>query len=227
MQFAAHLLAENYRDLAQYYEEYQAFQKTREAALLNLVGQWASWNRGLGVIYLNVLQARTSWGDAVDAEAQSLLQYNTEFASLQEQMGTILEVHGVRFVEERYCSIGPMGRQLAGRWYPRARRPGPYEEQYERGPEPAENIFQLDEPAIPGQRQLDRPRPAMPTPDTLPGALPDGLMRPLREVEPFRLPGLAPTPPEIPIPAGAPQKTRDGARRPERIPVPEPERVEP
>ena len=213
-----HLLAENYRNLAQYYEEYQAFKRTREAALINLVGQSARLELRFEVIYLNVLQARTSWGDAIDAEAQSLLQYNSEFANLQEQMGTILEVHGVRFVEERYCSMGPLGRRFPGRWYPQGRRPGPYEEQYERGTEPAENAFELDEPVIPTRRDLDRPRPPMRTPD----APPDTLIQPRLDTERPARPAPMREPEQIRLPAEAPERIRVPARRPEWIPVPEP-----
>ncbi len=235
---ASHLLAENYRNLAQYYEEYRAFKKTREAALVNLVGQTASWNRGLGVIYLNVLQARTSWGDAIDAEAQSLVQYNSEFAALQEQMGTILEAHGVRFVEEPYSSVGPLGRLCRGRWYPRASRPGAYTDQYERGDEPAENIFELDEPVIPGDRRRDRPRPPRPAGE----AAPDAIIQPQPDVEPFESPARPAAPTTAPSPRQAPQPppsqrqsqppVADPAPRPgrildplrplQRMPVPEP-----
>jgi hypothetical protein len=191
-------LADNCRNLAQFYEEYGAFKETREAARTNLDAQSARWVADL-TIYLNVLQALTSWGDAIDAEAQSLLEYNTELANLQEQMGTILEVHGVRFVEEPYCSIGPMGRCFGGRWYPRGRGPGPYEGQYERGTEPAEYTFELDEPVIPRRRDVDwRTRPRRP--DLDPGRLPEP--QPGVELDPLRVP---------------PQS-------PERIPVPEPER---
>lgn len=173
---AAHLLAEDYRNLAQFYREYQAFQRTRNAALTNLKAQSARWDRGLGRFYLNVLQARTAWGDAVDAEAQSLLQYNTEFASLQQQMGTILEAHGIRFVEERYCATGPVGRRFNGRWYPKDRRPGPNEDRYERTVEPAERAFDLEAPVIPQQRDLDKLPP------------------PLRRLEGQPAPGIPPLP---------------------------------
>ncbi len=183
---ATHLLAENYRNLAQYYQEYQTFRRTREAARMNLIGQSASWRAGL-TIYLNVLQARTNWGDVVDSEAQSLLQYNTELAGLQQQTGTILEAHGIRFIEERYGSIGPMGRLFYGRWYPKDRRPGPNEDQYERTSEPAENAFDLEEPVIPRRRELDRRRPPIRGPDLQS----ERLIQPLPDVErhPFSLPG--------------------------------------
>ena len=180
---ATHLLAEDYRNLAQYYEQYQAFKETREAARTNLDAQSARWAADLA-IYLNVLQAITSWGDAVDSEAQSLLQYNTEFASLQEQMGTILEEHGIRFTEEQYYSIGPLGRLFPGRPYPRDRGPGPNEEHYQSTSEPAENVFDLDEPVIPRRDDLDRRRLRVPELDLQP----ERLMQPLPDAEGLSLP---------------------------------------
>jgi outer membrane protein TolC len=196
---ATHLLAENCRNLAQFYAEYEAFKETRQAARINLDAQFARWMNDL-TIYLNVLEGVTSWGDAIDAEAQALLEYNSELANLQEQTGTILEVHGVRFVEEPYRSIGPMGRGFAGRWYPRDSGPAFYEDQYERGKEPAEYTFELDEPVIRRRRDLDRRTRPPRRPDRDSGRwpqLPPDVELQLRPV---------PSPP------------------PERIPVPEAER---
>lgn len=220
---ASHLLAEDYRNLAQYHEEYRAFRETRQAARTNLDAQSARWAADL-TIYLNVLQALTSWGDAIDAEAQSLLQYNTEFANLQQQMGTILEVHGVQFVEEPYCSMGPLGRKFSGRWYPRARRPGPSEEQYERGSEPAENAFELDEPVIPTRRDLDRPRPPMPMPtrDAAPEAPSDTFIQPRPATERPPLPAPTRKPEQTPAPAKTPERPEAPGYKPKWLPVPEP-----
>ena len=97
-------------------------------------------------IYLNVLQAITNWGTAVSAEAQALTQYNVELANLELQTGTILETHGVPFFEERYGSIGPLGRLFYDRCYPRDYRPGPNVDQYPDSSQPAEKIFNLEEP---------------------------------------------------------------------------------
>ena len=69
------------------------------------------------------MQAITEWGNAVRAEAQALLEYNTELANLSRQAGTILEAHNIRFAEERYASIGPLGRIARPRFYPRDTRP--------------------------------------------------------------------------------------------------------
>lgn len=147
---ASHDLAENYRNMAQFYEQYKAFHDTREAARINLDAQNARWANGL-TIYLNVLQAIASWGDAVSSEAQSLLQYNTELANLAQQTGTILEGHGIRFTEDHYRSIGPRGRLGPQPCYPMDRRPGPNEDQYPGGARPAEDSFHLD--AIPTPRR--------------------------------------------------------------------------
>jgi hypothetical protein len=204
---ATHLLAENYRNLAQFYDEYQAFTETREAARANRDLQLKWFGAGL-TDYLNVLEAITSWGNAIDSQAQSLLQYDTELANLQEQMGTILEAHGVRFIEEGYCSIGPLGRVAAGRWYPRGRRPGPNEEQYERGDEPAEQVFELDEPDI--RRDADRPLPPIPPrPDVPPG----DLIQPPLDVEQLPRPDPSLEMAPLPRPSG----------EPEEVPLPEPE----
>lgn len=166
---ASHDLAENYRNLAQFYDQYEAFRETREAARTNLDAQSARWATGL-TIYLNVLQAIASWGDAVSSEAQSLLQYNTELADLAAQTGTILEVHGIRFTEDQYRSLGPRGRFGPRPCYPMDRRPGPNEDQYPRGEEPAERAFHLD--AVPTPRRVPADRAPLPGPEAIPAPLP-------------------------------------------------------
>ena len=143
---ALHILAGNYRNLAQYYEEYKAYQDTRVASQINLDVQAQRYRSGFDTLYLNVLQAITGWGNAVSSEAQSLTRYNTELANLQRQTGTILEAHGIRFFEERYGSTGPAGRLFSPQCYPRDRRPCPNQPQYPSGNEPAESAFDLDDP---------------------------------------------------------------------------------
>jgi hypothetical protein len=96
--------------------------------------------------FLNVLLAITDWGNAVSNEAFSLTQYNTELANLERQTGTILETHGVRFFEERFRSIGPLGRLGHGRAYPRALPPTENVPIYPAGDQPAEESFQLEDP---------------------------------------------------------------------------------
>jgi outer membrane protein TolC len=147
---ALHALATSYRTLAQFYEEYLALKDTREAARTNLDQQLAAYRAGR-TIFLNVVQAIGDWGNAVSAEAQILAQYNTELANLERQTGTILETHGVRFMEERFRSIGPLGRLGPKPYYPSAIMPGPNAPLYPVLPRPSEEFFDLRTPEIPGQ----------------------------------------------------------------------------
>jgi outer membrane protein TolC len=146
---AAHTLAGNMRNLAQYFEQYKAYQETRIAAHTNLEQQLAEFRVGRS-IFLNVLQAITDWGNAVSSEAQALAQYNIELASLERQTGTILETHGVRFVEERYKSIGPLGKCAEWPCYPKAVIPEPNVPRYPLADEPAEKALEREKPALPG-----------------------------------------------------------------------------
>ncbi len=119
-------IATSYRDMAQYYEQYAAFSRVRTAALTNVEAQLGRYREGLrDVLLINVLQAITDWGNAVSSENQSLVLYNTELANLELETGTILESRGVRFWEERYRSIGPLGRHFDKPLYPYSMRPGP------------------------------------------------------------------------------------------------------
>ena len=139
---AVHSLAASVRALDQAYLQFLAFKSAREAARANLDQQTADWRAGR-VIFLNVLQAITSWGDAVSAEAASLTQYNTELAVLELETGTILETHGIVFVEERYGSIGPLGRIFPPACYPQSLRPTDNEPRHAIADEPAEQSFDL------------------------------------------------------------------------------------
>ena len=139
---AVHTLATSVRSIDQAYEQYQAFKDARIASRINLDQQLADYRAGR-VIFLNVLQAITSWGDAVSAEANSLTQYNTQLAALERETGTILETHGIVFVEERYGSIGPLGRLFADVCYPESLRPTDNEPRYPIADEPAEQTFDL------------------------------------------------------------------------------------
>jgi outer membrane protein TolC len=154
---AVHLLALTLRNVDQNYQQYLAFRETREAAHTNLEMQLAAYNAGLS-IFLNVLLAITDWGNAVSAEAQALTQYNIALAELERQTGTILETHGVRFYEERWESIGPLGRLHRGRLYPSSILPGANADRYPQGERAAEQFFDLRDP-------LDDPLlPALPPP---------------------------------------------------------------
>lgn len=137
-----HELATTIRRLDQAYAQYEAFKETRAAAQQNLDVQFAEQKAGR-VIFLNVLQAITAWGDAVSSEANALTQYNTTLASLEESTGTILDTHGVVFTEERYASMGYGGRKHEDECYPRSLRPQGNVIRYEDGNEPSEEAFDL------------------------------------------------------------------------------------
>jgi len=140
-----HLLALSVRNLDQFYEQYLAFGETRAAARINLEQQMARYRAGV-IQYINVLQAIVDWGNAVSSEAQSLAQYNTELATLERETGTILETHGIRFFEERFGAIGPLGRLANDRCYPEALPPSENESLYPDSGKPAEEFFQLEDP---------------------------------------------------------------------------------
>ncbi len=163
---AAHTVAASYRSLDQFYEQYAAFARVRVAAKLNLEQQMADFLTGRPTIYLNVLQAITDWGNAVSNENQALVQYNTELANLERQTGTILESHGVRFWEERYRSVGPLGRHFPSLCYPRAMAPGP----------------NIDQPPVPPQDAYQLPE-AVPLPDVDAEEVPLGQPRNHRDTE--------------------------------------------
>jgi outer membrane protein TolC len=144
---AGHSLAGNIRNLAQDYEQYNAYRETRTAARINLEQQVAEFRAGRS-IFLNVLQAITSWGDAVSSEAQSLAQYNIELANLERQTGTILETHGVWMSEERNRFMGPLGRLGEGKCYPSAVHPSQNADRYPPAAEPAEKALEREMPSI-------------------------------------------------------------------------------
>ncbi|MEE2641710.1 MAG: hypothetical protein VX768_13870, partial [Planctomycetota bacterium] len=120
------------------------FKESREAASFNLERQIKDFERGRS-IYLNVLQAITDWGNAVSSEANTLTQYNIALAELERNTGTILESHGVRFVEERFGAIGPLGRWSEPIFYPYANPGTPNERRYGDSGVKAESQFNLEE----------------------------------------------------------------------------------
>ena len=103
---AGHDLATTTRSIESSFEQYNAYRATRAAALTNLLVQIGENKAGRG-IYLNVLQALNDWGSAVSSEARTLIDYNVLLASLERQTGTILETHGLVFIEERFRAAGP------------------------------------------------------------------------------------------------------------------------
>jgi outer membrane protein TolC len=153
-----HQLAQNSRNLAQFYSQWEAFKEAREASKINLERQYAALRIGFtdnpaspssaSPFFLNFLNALTDWGNSVSQEAQALAQYNTELVNLERETGTILETHGVYFHEDRFCSIGPKWcLHNNGREYPRSVRPGENQPLYsdQDGDKPSENAFNLDD----------------------------------------------------------------------------------
>ncbi len=139
-----HDLATAIRNLEQFYEQYEAFRETRAAAKVNLEVQQAERRAGRS-IFLNVLQAITDWGNAVSAEASSLTSYNTGLANLEQETGTILDTHGVVFVEERFAAIGPHGKHFDPECYPYNLSPSDSAPRYWDSGEAAEEAFDLED----------------------------------------------------------------------------------
>jgi outer membrane protein TolC len=165
---ALHELAATVRDLDSAYEQYLALKETREAARVNLLVQLELY-RAQRAIYLNVLQALNDWGNAVSSEAQALLSYNVALAALERRSGTILETHGLVFVEERFRAAGPLGIFGHGRLYPEALVPVGEPHRYPGSGEASENSFDLRNPARrdTGGTQvlpLPMPTPVLPAP---------------------------------------------------------------
>jgi outer membrane protein TolC len=171
-----HLLALSLRNLDQFFDQYEAFRKARAAARVTLDRRLDLFRvGGIGterVIYVDVLLAVTDWGNAVSAEAASLTQYNTERANLMLQSGTILEEHGIRFYEELYPSLGPLGRLAPDACYPEAMPTSQNRPQYKAGDEPSDEAFDLESRVpLPGQRRRQQ-QERLPAPDTAPSRNP-------------------------------------------------------
>lgn len=167
LHFAIFSLAGGVRNIDQYYSQYQAYRETRIAARINLEQQAAEFRAGRA-IFLNVLQAITDWGNAVSSEAQALAQYNVELATLERLTGTILETHGVAFVEERFRSIGPLGRCGPTKCYPKATPAGPNADRYPTEQEPSDAALERDKPKVPTLSGSEIPLLPPPTPERPP-----------------------------------------------------------
>jgi len=152
LHFAVQALATRYRNVAQYYREYLTVKQARQAAHVNLELQREEYRIGR-TIYLNLLQAITSWGNAVSAEAEALLRLNSELAALEVETGIILESHGVQFYEELYGSPGPAGRLFPDACYPRSASPGENAARYPAGDRPSEAAFEVERLAVPQRLQ--------------------------------------------------------------------------
>ena len=152
-----HVLAANFRAIEQNYLQYEAFAEAREAARENLEAQFAAYrNEREQVLFVNVLQAISSFGNAVSAEASALLQYNSSLAALERETGTILETHGVFLLEDLSCSIGPHCLRVRrdrprGRLYSTAHFASENAARYDDSPNPAEEAFDLND--APKQRR--------------------------------------------------------------------------
>jgi outer membrane protein TolC len=155
---ASHDLATTVRSLDQAFEQYLAFKEAREAAELNVAQRRGERAAGR-LIELDERVALTDLGNSIASEAASLTAYNTLLAELELQTGTILETHGIWFYEERYGSIGPLGRIFKPVCYPQATAPTPNADRYPPGNRPAENAFHLPDA---GPRRL--PPPSLPEP---------------------------------------------------------------
>lgn len=143
---ASHSLATTLRSLDQAYEQYDAFKKAREIARRTVEVRQYEFQNGIGrVIFVDVLVAITDWGNAITNEALALTQYNTLLAEVERQTGTILETHGVRFYEERYGSISPLGRLAPPACFPQSTPPTPNADRYPPGERPAEQAFNLQD----------------------------------------------------------------------------------
>lgn len=155
--FAVSQIAGTIRDLDSAYAQYEAYRETRAAADVNLRVQTEKFRAGQ-TIYLNVLEALNSWGTAVSSEARTLLAYNVSLASLERQTGTILETHGLVFVEERFRAAGPL---LCRREYPAAQPPAGAPHRYPGTGERSEDSFDLRNPT---RREKEPPADQLPPP---------------------------------------------------------------
>ena len=167
---AAHNLAIRLRNLDLFYAQYERFREVRKAATENLEQQIEIGNELEQFIVL--LQAVVDWGNAVSSEAQALVSYNSELASLERETGTILETHGIAFVEERFGAIGPLGRRAVPVDYPSALPPTSNVQRYAPGEGPAEQSFDLVDPVPTDMGVEFDPTPlgpALPTAPPAPG----------------------------------------------------------
>ena len=139
-----HGVATNLRSLDSAFLQYEAFQETRAAAYENIGAQWERQLKGAAE-YLVFVQAVSDWGNAVSSEAAALAQYNTELVNIETETGTILETHAVYFVEERFASIGPLGRKHKNQCYPKDLRSLRRQERYPDSGEAAEQSFDLED----------------------------------------------------------------------------------
>lgn len=140
-----HTLSASVRNLDQSFAQYEAFKIARKSAEKNLQQIQAEYTAGT-IQLINLLDAIVSWGNAVSSEAGALTRYNIELANLERETGTVLSVHGITLFEERYCSLGPLGRLGKGRCYPKSLPPVGEPSRYPSGETPSEEFFDLTPP---------------------------------------------------------------------------------
>jgi hypothetical protein len=140
------------------------------------------------VAFINVQQAIVDWGNAVSAEARALTDYNAELANLERVTGTILETHGVRFYEERYASLAPLGLLGHERQYPKALAPTGDSTRYPVSDSAVDKEFQEGKPQLlrsSEEREPPVPQETKAKPEELPEpSPPDPRLPPQRRLPP-------------------------------------------
>ena len=160
-------------------------EEAREASRINFENQFGEFMSGRRE-FINALQAITDWGNAVSQESRSITQYNTELADVERQTGTILETHGIRFFEERYGSLGPIGLlgfRRSNKLYPSATRLTGSDDRYQESTSSSDEAFELED--------LDTRR------ESKPKAGVDSTLDKKPESGPASEPGVAPKPGEL------------------------------
>lgn len=182
-----HEIASTVRRLRQLHAAYKALEETRLAAADNLTAQATSARQGT-VAFINVQQAIVDWGNAVSAEARALTDYNAELANLERVTGTILETHGVRFYEERYASLAPLGLLGHERQYPKALGPTRDSTRYPVSDSAVDKEFQEGQPQLlrsSEEREPPVPQETKAKPEELPEPSPsDPRLPPQRRLPP-------------------------------------------
>ena len=172
---ASHDIATTIRSLELAYAQYIAFHKAKESAERNTVIQDAIFRSGRrpDFTYVNVLVAINEQASAARSQAAAAAQYNTLLGELERQTGTILETHGIRFYEERFGSIGPLGRLARPVCYPESTPPTLNADRYPAGDRPTEDAFNIRNPISRSRRQTTPAplQPMSPPPPPLPSPL--------------------------------------------------------
>lgn len=154
---ASHRIAFSLRTIEQLQQQYVVFKRARTAARANLDLQFEEFRTGR-TNFVDVLLAINTWASTITSESQSATRLKVEFATLELETGTILETHGVRLFEERYCSLGPMGRWGKGGLYPESMIPTENTiPRYPTGTRPSEKAFEVTPPDQANERSSRLP----------------------------------------------------------------------